>query len=487
TSNALQLWELQTIKATEISAYNLMIKASTLFANWVCENKQTDNMSIAVLCGWGNNGGDGYAIAQILKNRNSSVKCYDLSFGREKSILCAKLCDEFQGEIISVSSIDDLSKLGSNSLVIDGIIGIGANRAFEKVMLHYVNHINANAKCILSIDIPSGMLPDGYTNHQTIEATETLTFTAPKLSFFSSTNQHRLGLWEYRKIGLPRETSTSKEEATFITLDLIRDKLKPRDRFAHKGTFGHCLIVGGQKGMAGAVVLASRSAYRCGAGLVTTASQSANRIILQISSPESIFKENDTPVFRINEERYSSIAIGPGLGISKESINQVKVLLNELTIHVILDADALNIIAQENLINKINKESILTPHPKEFDRLFGESANDFERRDKQKNASIEYNIYIILKGAFSTITTPSGDIYYNSTGNPGMAVGGSGDVLTGILTGLQAQGYSNLDVCILGVFLHGMAGDIAAKNLGEINMISSDIIKELSTALKAIQ
>jgi len=241
--------------------------------------------------------------------------------------------------------------------------------------------------------------------------------------------------------------------------------------------------------MAGASILAGRAAFRIGSGLVSIASPSCNRVIMQSQLPEAMFlsvghEQLDEIDFDVNS--FTCLCVGTGLGQAEETKLALKSLLNEVEIPIVIDADALNIIASFSE-KKFPKHSIITPHPKEFDRLFGDSVDDFERRSLQKRMSAKHDIIIILKGAYSTISFPDGQFYYNSTGNPGMAVGGSGDILSGTIAGLLAQGYTGLESALLGTYIHGLAGDIAAKNLGQMNMISSDMIDQYSLALNMIK
>lgn len=483
-------WELYTMKKQNLSDFDLMLKASTLFANWVDKKLLKDNMPIAIICGWGNNAADGYLVGKILMERKSPVVCYDLSFGIKKSALCIKNKNNFEGKIIEVEELKDLNEINRFSIVIDAILGIGANRAFGKQFHDYINYINKHAQHIQALDIPSGMLSDEKTNHLTINADETLTFTAPKISFFSSTNSARLGTWVYRDIGLSKPYKLDKPTPIYLTLEYIRGRIKKRKPFGHKGLYGHTLLIGSGNGKAGAILLAGKAAYKMGSGLVTLASIGNNRIILQTSLPEAMFIETSSDkniLDSLQTEPFKVIGIGPGLGTDEETASSFLRFLTRNHKPIVLDADAINIIAQKNAQKNIPKNAILTPHPKEFERLFGACEDDFERRIKQLKYSKELQVFIILKGAYTTITTPNGDVFYNSTGNPGMAVGGSGDVLTGMISSLLAQDYSHEESCLLAVYLHGLAGDIATKELGEMSMISSDLIERFPLAINTIK
>lgn len=468
----------------------LMTKASLLVANWIDKKLVRDDIRICILCGKGNNGGDGYTVAQILLDRGLSPKVYD--FGSSKvSELRQRAKNLFTGEIQDVQAVSDLEGIRDFHLCIDAILGIGVDRPIEGLLLEMIEYVNKHARHIMSIDIPSGMYTETLTAHTTILADETCTFTSPKRSFFSSTNADRLGLWVIRDLNLdPEFHKQLKCEQHLITKAMVKPLVVARHRFSHKGSFGHCLFIGSKMNMAGALVMAGKSALRTGSGLITLASVEANRIVLQTQLPEAMFlKIGVESITDIKEsfQGYDIIAIGPGLGQDKDTQAVLPRFLATQPVPLILDADALNIISSLEIVNQIPKGSILTPHPKEFDRMFGSQKDDFERRNRQVEMSKKYNIYIVLKGAFTTVSTPSGEIYYNQTGNPGMAVGGSGDILTGMIGSLLGQGHSRHNACILGVYMHGLAGDLAAKDLGEEFMISTDIIDYISTAYKMVK
>lgn len=490
SSNQIREWEQFTIEKNSIKEAELMERASILVANWIDKKLVRDDISIAIVTGWGNNGGDGFTVARILSERGLSPKIFDIS-PNKKNELCEEMAELYKGDLKLVYSISDLSEINDFDLIIDAIMGIGANRPFSEPFLSFVQYINENAKHIMAIDTPSGMLSEGLTDHETINANETLTFTSPKLSFFSSTNEDRLGKWVIRDIGLSDAFQNSlKTNKYYITRSYITGRIKKRKKFTHKGTYGHSLLIGGEKNKSGAISLAAESTYRTGAGLVTVGSCENNRIIIQNSLRELMFLdlgENAITNNKFDLSPYNTIAIGPGIGINKEVKNILLYIFKEFHNSIVIDADGLNTISKYNLHENIPKNSILTPHPKEFDRLFGEHKNDFDRRNKQLEKSVELEIYIILKGSYTSITTPSGKILYNSTGNPGMATGGTGDILCGIVSSFIAQSYSPFESCILAVYLHGLAGDLAAKDKGEEFIIASDLIPYFSSCFNMIK
>jgi NAD(P)H-hydrate epimerase len=307
-----------------------------------------------------------------------------------------------------------------------------------------------------------------------------------------SENAPFTGNWEIIDIGIhPLAIERTSGNLVYLEGKEIAHLLKKRFKFTHKGTFGHALIISGSKGMAGASVLSSKAALRSGTGLVTVYGPEANRIIVQTSNPEVIFKSGfstDYLTQMISLENYSAIAIGPGIGTHTATSVLLEEFIQQLNKPCVIDADALNIISrQKELLEKLPVKCILTPHPKEFDRLFGESNSSYERYLKAQEASKKYNLIIILKGANTLISTPEGNHYFNSTGNSGMATAGSGDVLTGILVSLLAQGYTPKESALLGVYLHGSAGDLALHTQSEESLISGDLISNLGKAFKSLK
>jgi NAD(P)H-hydrate epimerase len=240
----------------------------------------------------------------------------------------------------------------------------------------------------------------------------------------------------------------------------------------------------------GAAVLAAKACLRSGPGLVTAHIPRSGNTILQTAVPEAmLFLDADEDIFSgiPDLSGYSSIAIGPGIGQADATRRALKHLIQNSNLPLIFDADALNILGESKTwISFIPKGSIFTPHPKEFERLVGKSSDDFERNKIQREFSIKHGVYVVLKGAHTAITTPDGNCYFNTTGNPGMATGGSGDVLTGILAGIKAQGYSSLETCLLGVYIHGLAGDFAAEERGHEALIAGDIIQHLGNAFLSL-
>jgi ADP-dependent NAD(P)H-hydrate dehydratase / NAD(P)H-hydrate epimerase len=324
-----------------------------------------------------------------------------------------------------------------------------------------------------------------------IEAKHVLSFEIPKLSFLMPENQYVIQSFSYKSIGLKQDFLENIDSNNiYITSDFIKSLLKKRAKFSHKGSHGHALLVVGSFGMAGAAVLAARACMRSGVGLLTVHTPQCNRLILQTTIPEAMVR-TDADEYAISQNNdvisYEAIGIGSGIGKAGRTASALKNYLSQTTFPMVIDADALNLIADNpEMLPLIPKHSILTPHPKEFERLFGKTKDDFERLELLRDKAKSLKINILLKGAHTIVANTEGVCHFNSTGNAGMATAGSGDVLTGIITGLLAQDYEPTNAAILGVYLHGLAGDLAAEKVGQEALIASDIIEHLGLAFKKI-
>jgi len=397
--------------------------------------------------------------------------------------------------IYNVTTLQDLPDIPDGSIIIDAIFGSGLSKPIEGFAAEVIRLINDTNSTRIAIDIPSGLYADQHSalpKAAIVKADYTLTFQYPKLSFLFAENEHYVGKWIVLPIGLMDEATKDKEIRNF-TIDRADafSLLKSRTQFSHKGHFGHALLIAGSYGKTGAAVLAAQAALRSGAGLVTAHLPASSRQIMQTAAPEVMVSIDNNDRFISHHpdlSLFNTIAIGPGLGLAKETQQALKLLIQNATVPLLFDADALNILAENKTwISFIPPLSIFTPHPKEFERLFGKFANAFERNKRQIEFSVMHRIYIVLKGAFTSISTPDGKCFFNTTGNPGMATGGSGDVLTGVILGLLAQGYHPQEAAILGVYLHGLAGDIASKDKSQEAMIAGDITENLGAAFKKIR
>lgn len=487
-----------TIQNEPISSIDLVERASTVFVHEFCRrfSKQT---RVIVFAGQGNNGADALAIARLLKDECYKVETYLFNPTEHLSFDCElnkqRILGMEQVEFTEVVSKFTPPTLTDRDVVIDGLFGSGLNRPLTGGFAAMVQYINQSDATIVSIDIPSGLFGE---NNQTndpdsiIRASLTLTFGFPKLAFFFPENAQYVGEWKVLDIGIhPAIVEHTATPYIMVTEEDIAEVFQPRDKFSHKGTYGHALLIAGSKGKMGAALLAARSCLRSGVGLLTVHIPQRGEMIMQTGFPEAMISlDPHQDYFTTVPEMasYSAIGLGPGLGQHLESAAALERLLQTTDKPVVLDADALNLIASnKDLLNRIPERSILTPHPKEFDRIAGESSSTFERLKKVQAFAQEHRLCVVLKGTYTATCTPGGNVYFNSTGNPGMATAGSGDVLTGIILGLLTQGAVPETAAVSGVFLHGTAGDLAAVYRSEESMIAGDITDMLGKAFKQIK
>ena len=498
TTDKIKKLDQHTIQNEPISSIDLVERAATVFMHEFCRrySKQT---RIVIFAGQGNNGADALAVARLLIDESYRVETYLFNPSGHLSADCElnkqRLLEIERIEFTEVVADFAPPILTERDIVIDGLFGSGLNRPLTGGFAAVINYINQSEVTIVSIDIPSGLFgEDNRSNNPNtiIKADVTLTFAFPKLAFFFPENEHYVGKWKTLDIGLHpdiiEETSTPY---VLVTEEDVSDVLQTRDRFAHKGDFGHALLIAGSRGKVGAALLASRSCLRSGAGLLTVHVPQCGEQILQTAFPEAMVsldshEEHLTSIPDITN--YTAIGIGPGLGQHLDSASALESLLQTSDKPIVLDADAINILASnKDLLTLIPQRSILTPHPKEFDRLAGESGSTYERLIKAQSFAIKHKLCIVLKGAYTATCTSEGNIYFNTSGNPGMATAGSGDVLTGIILGLLAQGNEPETASVIGVFIHGIAGDLAATNYSEESMIAGDITEMLGKAFKQIK
>lgn len=484
-----------TIAHEPVSSLDLMERAAQALTKWV-ESKSGVEQPLFIFCGPGNNGGDGLAVARQLHHNGYDVQVYILTTGQSPSTDFQQNRDRLPSEIAvtEIFSTADFPNLPSAAIVLDGLFGSGLSRPLEGLYAQVVHHLNDSKATVISIDIPSGLFADRLTpaDSAVIDADITLTFERPKLSFLLPATGKHVGSWHVLPIGLhPDFLSQVSSPYHLMTEELVRAIIKPRQKFTHKGTYGHALLVGGSYGKMGAITLSAQAALRAGVGLLTVQSPKVGYSILQVAAPEAMVltdaHELHISVFAEDLDKYQCLGIGPGLGQAEETALALETLFRHALPPLVLDADALNLLATDRqLFRNLPAGCILTPHPKEFERLVGPATDDFHRLQLLKAFCQEHNCYVVLKGYHTCIGTPSGDFYFNTTGNPGMATGGSGDVLTGILTGLRAQGYPPLETCQLGVYLHGLAGDLAAAEISEFSMVASDITTYLGKAFQQL-
>lgn len=475
-----------TIEKENIASIDLMERASEAF----CKKFESlfQSPAVKIFCGIGNNGGDGLAIARLLKEKKYSIGIFVAGdpdqATKDFQINLQRVRRECDCPVSYLSEHSQLPVIEKNDIVIDALLGTGLNRPVEGWLKDLIRHINSVATKIVAVDIPSGFFADTTTTGECIHATTTISFQLPKLMFLFPQSYEAVGEFHLVDIGLSNEfIDQTNVKEFFIDDKIIRGIYRPRKKFANKGTYGHTVLIGGEKGKSGAVWMASLACLRSGAGLVSMQLLYRTQQNSQPQFPELMIWNSKDDLKKIN-----ALGIGCGLGTTEESVKTFEGYLQKFKSPMVIDADGINLLSQnKELIVEIPEQSILTPHVKEFERLIGEVKDDFERWQKQKEFSEKNKIFVVLKGAHTCITTPDGQSYFNSTGNPGMATGGSGDVLTGIIAGLLAQHYSPLEACLFGVYIHGLAGDIAAEKLSEEAMIAGDIIDSLGEAFKRIK
>lgn len=488
-----------TIEHEPISSLDLMERAARALTQAIV-TAWPATMPVVVFAGPGNNGGDALAVARMLAEKNYQVSVYLFNISGQLSAGCSANKKRLEDsrhirQFIEVKEEFDPPQLEENMLVIDGLFGSGLNKPLAGGFASLVKYINASPSQVISIDVPSGLMTEDNTYNvraNIIKARQTLTIQQPKLSFLFAENQQFLGQVQTLDIRISRE-AIEKTEAQYTILEEsdVRNRLLDRSPFAHKGQMGHALLVAGSYGMAGAAILAAQACLRSGVGKVTVNSPKRNIGILQASVPEAIIHNgSEETIFTeaVDTEEYNAMGIGPGLGQSEQTAIALIAQLRRAQCPIVADADALNILANHRAwLQQLPKDIILTPHPKELDRMEGHSADSYERLIKARNLAERLQGIVLVKGHYTAICLPDGHILFNPTGNAGMATAGSGDVLTGIITGLLARGYKPQDACIVGTWLHGMAGDLAAQELGEESLIASDIIRYLPRAFKRLR
>jgi len=486
-----------TIKNEPVADIDLMERAAGQLFGWI--TKQVDSTHrFFVFAGLGNNGGDGLALSRMLKNANYEVFVYVVRYSDknsesfEKNYLRFKETDP--DSCFDINKKEEFPEISDDDLIVDAIFGSGLTRPVEGFAGEIIRKINQSASVKIAIDIPSGLFADQASKAsggEIVNADYTLSFQFPKYSFLLSENELFVGRWHVLDIGLHPEFIKHVQVKNFYLLkqDVI-PLLKKRSKFSHKGTFGHALIIAGSYGKMGAAILAAHACLRSGAGLVHVHIPKVGYQILQTALPEAMLSIDryENYFSEVPElSRYNAIGIGPGLGKEHQSQMAMKLLIQDYRRPMVLDADELNILSENKTwLAFLTPNSILTPHPKEFERLTGKWSNDFEKIEKQRAFAIRFKVIVVLKGSNTSICLPNGHCYFNSTGNPGMATAGSGDVLTGIITALLAQSYSPEHAALLGVYLHGLAGDLAIKKEGEEALLAGDIIHSLGKAFRKL-
>ncbi|WP_350291464.1 NAD(P)H-hydrate dehydratase [uncultured Croceitalea sp.] len=481
-----------TIEKQQITSDVLMERAAERIFSWVHSRLNGAAVKIHLFCGIGNNGGDGIALARHLMENGYSIAVYVVNYSEKRSKDFLINLDRLKERKLWPEFLDsdcEFPEIGHDDIIIDAIFGIGLNRNPDNWVAKLINHINDSAAFILSIDVPSGLFLDRLPEHpeNVIRANHVLSFQAPKLVFFLPQTGGFLNQWELLDIGLDQEYLYKTEtEFEFIGKPEVLPLYIPRLKFSHKGSYGHAVIVGGSYGKIGAVNLAAKACLKAGSGLVTAFVPECGYFPLQASAPELmvITDEEDDIISKISMSiQPSVVGIGVGMGTHKDTVAAFSSFLDKnQKLLMVIDADGLNILSSNSeLLSKIPKQTVLTPHPKELERLIGEWKDDFDKLKKAKAFSKKHDCILVIKGAH-TVTIYDNKGYVNSTGNPGMATAGSGDVLTGIITGLISQNYPPLYAAIFGVYLHGLSGDISSAENGYEAVTATTLLDNIGKA-----
>lgn len=492
--SAEQLYEADkiTIEKQKITSNDLMEHAGNQIFNWLHSRLQGAPVTIRVFCGIGDNGGDGLVVGRLLMERGYNVIVYvvNCSDKRSQNFLhnYQKIREVKNRSSILMKGENDFPEIKDDDIIVDAIFGIGLNRCPGGWVKKLIQYINNSPAFKLAIDIPSGLFANSPLTDPdaVIKADHTLTFQTPKLAFFLPDSAHFVSNFDVLDIGLDSEFLHETEAmAQLISKPEAQRFYQPRMRFGHKGTYGHALIVAGSYGKMGAAVLATTAAFRIGAGMVTTFIPKCGYNVLQTTIPEAMVLTDEEHQFISNiniDFEPSAIGVGMGIGKNEATVKALEKLFNKNKVPFIIDADALNNISEnKELLKSVPKNSILTPHPGELKRLIGKWKNDFDKLEKVKKFSTKHQVIVVIKGAYSTIVF--GDqLYINTSGNPGMATAGSGDALSGVICGLLAQGYDPLIASVFGVYMHGLAGDLAAGQMGHEAILAGDVIDNLSEA-----
>ncbi|MDR4987751.1 MAG: NAD(P)H-hydrate dehydratase [Bacteroidales bacterium] len=484
-----------TIKHEPIASVDLMERAAGKCYEWIRRHFRK-HKSVKIFCGMGNNGGDGLVIARMLAGTGFHVNVYKVLHSDQPSADFAVNEKRLRGlknvHLEEIAGSSDFPVIEQHDLVIDAMLGSGLTRPLEGLLAALVLHINAAGAPVVAVDFPTGLFCEdnrGNDPRYIIRADYTLSFQFPKLAFMFASNERFLGKWFVIDIGLhPAAIREAETKHYFLQASDVAQLYRPRRKFAHKGHFGHAFLAAGSHGKAGAAVLAARAVVRSGAGLLTVQVPGEACQVIQTAVPEAMCIADGDPhiISGMGDlEKYNAIGIGPGIGTHEQTAGALKLLIQNTSVPMVLDADALNILAENpTWCGFLPKGSIFTPHPGEFDRIAGKTTDDHERFEKAVEIAHRFQVYVVLKGAHTLIACPDGRCFFNSTGNPGMATGGSGDVLTGMILAWLAQNYSPLHSCLLGVFLHGRAGDLAANRKGYEGLTAGDIIEMIPKAAK---
>ncbi len=487
-----------TIINEPVASADLMERAAEQLLRWFLRNFDRSRR-IIIFAGPGNNGGDGLALARLLSANRFNTEVFFVKTSGNTSDDWNHNFQRLEKETTllfnTVENIEHFPLISSEDVVVDAIFGSGLSRPAEGLARLVISKLNHAESVIVSIDMPSGLFGEDNSSNNpdnVIQADFTLSFEFPKLAFMFAENSNFTGEWQILPIGLsPNAIRNTRTPYSFLENDYVFSLLKKREKFAHKGKYGHGLLIAGSYGKMGASVLSSRAALKTGIGLVSCHVPGCGYQIIQTAVPEAMAQvdNNETHTSGIETVNpFDAIGIGPGIGTDPDTQNAFHAVLAERSKPMVIDADGINILAlNKDWLKELPHETILTPHVGEFERIAGKTAESFVRMEKQAEFAAKYNCIIVLKGAYTSIATPEGKVLFNSTGNPGMATAGSGDVLTGMILSLLAQGYSPENAAVIGVYLHGLAGDIAAAKLCYESIIATDIIDNIGNAFLKIR
>ena len=479
-----------TIEKQEISSEELMERAAIGLFNWLHQRLEGAPVLIHLFCGIGNNGGDGVALARHLLEHGYHIKVYVVNYSEKRSQEFLNNLDKLKSRKVWPEFLEegsDLPEIGNRDILVDAIFGIGLNRPPAPWVARLIQHMNGSGAFVVAVDVPSGLFADREpAEGSAVKAQFTLAIQAPKLVFFLPGTGRYTEAWDVIDIGLdPGFLQELDATYQFVGLEQVRPWYRPRQRFSHKGTFGHSVLIGGSYGKTGAIRLAAEACLKAGSGMVTALVPDCAYTPLQTGILEVMLLaergERELEDLQFDLEA-AAVGIGPGLGTASVTAKAFATFLEAYSGPLVVDADGLNLLAKApELLEKLPPNTILTPHPGELKRLVGEWKDDFEKLEKAQQFATKYGLILVLKGSYS-ITLHAGKGFVNSTGNPGMATAGSGDVLTGVITALLAQGYDPLKAAVFGVFLHGQAGDIRVADTGYEALVASDLVHGLGAA-----
>ena len=486
-----------TIRLEPVTPAGLMERAATALFQHLKDIVPPEK-KVNVFVGPGNNGGDGLVIARLMHEDGYLVRIFIVETGSAHSNEFRMNSDRLLRSGLSpviLTDPDQFPSINRDEVIIDAIFGTGLSKPPTGTAAKIIRKINLTGATIISVDIPSGLFCEdnaGADRDSIIKASYTFTFQFPRLSFMFAGNDDYVGRWEMIDIGLHPETiSKMPSRYHYIMKEDVRPLLRKRRKFDHKGSFGHALIMAGSYGKAGAATLSAAGALRTGAGLVTVHTPVTAVIPIQSALPEAMVSPDAGTEYITSVPdlaRFNAVGVGPGMGTDPDSRKALYTLMESARVPLVLDADALNIIAQnKEMLALIPPNSVLTPHPGEFKRLTSEERSDYQLMELQIEFAAKHKCILVLKGAHTSVALPDGKIFFNSTGNPGMATGGCGDILTGMITALLAQGYDPDSAAITGVYLHGVAGDVALRIHSEESVIAGDVLMNIGRAYRETQ